>query len=545
MLCALTGANAQRDFLSHSLRRQSWLLMGIQPITAATEVLMLMGFVLGVRSVPLTITGLSLIITISVATMNATSMWKSAYLFVLPSMYIFEGHDWNTAVVQQDGGLFFLNGPGGTGKTFVYQALSHAICHQGKIVLCVASSGNASILLPGGQTSHSCFRIQMILPIATYLRMALKQSSSSRLLQLFGMKFQCNIGIAWKQWITLWGMSLTVTVLLVVLWCSGEGTLGKFSQWLRRAVEKTLCLHASNTHTYGSMWGSSIWLKICGLGRVQRNRPLHSGSSLLVREPMCSMVVWSILHHLLTMWELVEVEQRKPWRVFWMQLTQVSPTLSQDHQGISQRGQSLLLAMKQWMSSTTAFLPSSLGWPAPLQAMTGLSMRLRKGGDTMLRTLMQGMPLNTCTLWDQMAFQRQNWHSKWDAQWCCCAIWILPKVSVMEQGYWSLAPPHMSLRVAFWEVNIMESQHSFLGSPYTHIRVTLPSSLNTVNSQFALPLQWQSTKAKDNLSSMWELTCILLFSHMANSMLHSQGPLPKIRFMFYFHKGKQGLRLRM
>jgi len=59
------------------------------------------------------------------------------------------------------GGLFFLNRPGGTGKTFVYQALSHAICGQGKIVLCVASSGIASILLPGGQTSHSCFRIPL------------------------------------------------------------------------------------------------------------------------------------------------------------------------------------------------------------------------------------------------------------------------------------------------------------------------------------------------------------------------------------------------
>ena len=59
------------------------------------------------------------------------------------------------------GGLFFLNGPGGTGKTFVYQAISHAIHGQGKIVLCVASSGIASILLPGGQTSHSCFNIPL------------------------------------------------------------------------------------------------------------------------------------------------------------------------------------------------------------------------------------------------------------------------------------------------------------------------------------------------------------------------------------------------
>ena len=59
------------------------------------------------------------------------------------------------------GGLFFLNGPGGTGKTFVYQALSHAIRGQGKIVLCVASSRIASILLPGGHTSHSCFNIPL------------------------------------------------------------------------------------------------------------------------------------------------------------------------------------------------------------------------------------------------------------------------------------------------------------------------------------------------------------------------------------------------
>ena len=50
------------------------------------------------------------------------------------------------------GSLFFLNRPGGTRKTFVYQAISHAIHGQG-IVLCVASSGIASILLPEGRGS--------------------------------------------------------------------------------------------------------------------------------------------------------------------------------------------------------------------------------------------------------------------------------------------------------------------------------------------------------------------------------------------------------
>src|SRR5258706_2956271 len=98
----------------------------------------------------------------------------------------------------------------------------------------------------------------MTLPIAICLRMALKQSSSSRLLQLFGMKFPCSIGIAWKQWIALCRMSLNATGLLVVLQCSGEGTSGRFSQWLRKAAGKILYMHASNTHTYGSMCRSSI-----------------------------------------------------------------------------------------------------------------------------------------------------------------------------------------------------------------------------------------------------------------------------------------------
>ena len=36
------------------------------------------------------------------------------------------------------GGLFFLNGPAGTGKTFCYNVLCHQLHGQRKIVLCVA-----------------------------------------------------------------------------------------------------------------------------------------------------------------------------------------------------------------------------------------------------------------------------------------------------------------------------------------------------------------------------------------------------------------------
>ena len=54
---------------------------------------------------------------------------------------------------------FFLQGPAGTGKTFLYRAICSRLRSQGRIVLCVASSGIAALLLPGGRTAHSRFKI--------------------------------------------------------------------------------------------------------------------------------------------------------------------------------------------------------------------------------------------------------------------------------------------------------------------------------------------------------------------------------------------------
>ena len=64
-----------------------------------------------------------------------------------------------TAVETRSGKPFFLHGPGGTGKTYVYNTLCYFLRGQGKIVLCVASSGIAALLLMGGRTSHSTFKI--------------------------------------------------------------------------------------------------------------------------------------------------------------------------------------------------------------------------------------------------------------------------------------------------------------------------------------------------------------------------------------------------
>jgi hypothetical protein len=65
----------------------------------------------------------------------------------------------SSAVTNKTGKTFFLHGPGGTGKTYLYNTLCYHLRSQQKIVLCVASSGIAALLLMGGRTSHSCFKI--------------------------------------------------------------------------------------------------------------------------------------------------------------------------------------------------------------------------------------------------------------------------------------------------------------------------------------------------------------------------------------------------
>ncbi|XP_042046064.1 ATP-dependent DNA helicase pif1-like [Salvia splendens] len=67
-----------------------------------------------------------------------------------------------SSVHSNYGGIFFVYGYGGTGKTFIWRALSAGIRSKGDIVLNVASGGIASLLLPGGITAHSRFKILII-----------------------------------------------------------------------------------------------------------------------------------------------------------------------------------------------------------------------------------------------------------------------------------------------------------------------------------------------------------------------------------------------
>ncbi|XP_046422359.1 ATP-dependent DNA helicase pfh1-like [Neodiprion fabricii] len=58
---------------------------------------------------------------------------------------------------------FYIDGSGGTGKTFLYNALYYMLKSEKKNVACVAWTGIAAILLPYGTTAHKTFGLPLTL----------------------------------------------------------------------------------------------------------------------------------------------------------------------------------------------------------------------------------------------------------------------------------------------------------------------------------------------------------------------------------------------
>nr|XP_027126011.1 uncharacterized protein LOC113742372 [Coffea arabica] len=94
-------------------------------------------------------------------------------------------------VYENKSGAFFVDGPGGTGKSFLYRALLADIRSKGYIALATATSGIAASILPGGRTAHSRFKI----PIDTSEGRACKISKQS---SLASMIKECKL-IIWDE----------------------------------------------------------------------------------------------------------------------------------------------------------------------------------------------------------------------------------------------------------------------------------------------------------------------------------------------------------
>nr|XP_027082463.1 uncharacterized protein LOC113704790 [Coffea arabica] len=81
--------------------------------------------------------------------LKLNSQQKYAYNKILKACFASQRHS------------FFIDGPGGTGKTFLYRSLLATLKSQGYIAIAVATSGIAASILPGGRTAHSRFKIPL------------------------------------------------------------------------------------------------------------------------------------------------------------------------------------------------------------------------------------------------------------------------------------------------------------------------------------------------------------------------------------------------
>jgi len=72
---------------------------------------------------------------------------QAAYMWIIES------------IKHQDPKVFFLNGQGGSGKTYMYNTICAKLRSEGMIILCVSSSRISALLIHGGRMAHSVFKI--------------------------------------------------------------------------------------------------------------------------------------------------------------------------------------------------------------------------------------------------------------------------------------------------------------------------------------------------------------------------------------------------
>jgi hypothetical protein len=91
-------------------------------------------------------------------------------------------HEILSHVLNNRSKIFFVDGPGGTGKTYLYKALLAKVRSLGQIAIATATSGIAASIMPGGRTAHSRFKIPIRLTDNSTCNFT-KQSGTAELLR--------------------------------------------------------------------------------------------------------------------------------------------------------------------------------------------------------------------------------------------------------------------------------------------------------------------------------------------------------------------------
>ncbi|CAN1744090.1 ATP-dependent DNA helicase PIF1 [Linum perenne] len=170
------------------------------------------------------------------------------------------------------GGVFFLYGHGGTGKTYLYNTIVSEIRSRGLIALVVASSGIAATLLPDASTAHSRFKI----PIEVHHTSTCMVKKGTQLAEVI----KAATLIVWDEAPMIHRLSFeavdrTICDIMGYKPFGGKSVLlgGDFRQTLPVIVEgsRSDCLNASLTR-------SPLW-RSCKLLKLSANMRINSSSS--------------------------------------------------------------------------------------------------------------------------------------------------------------------------------------------------------------------------------------------------------------------------
>ncbi|WVZ93701.1 hypothetical protein U9M48_039661 [Paspalum notatum var. saurae] len=101
-------------------------------------------------------------------------------------------------VVRAQPRVFFVDGPSGTGKTYLYRALLAKVRSEGRIAIATATSGIAASIMHGGRTAHSCFKIPITLDDNTVCSFT-KQSATAELLRRAALVIWDEVAMTKRQ----------------------------------------------------------------------------------------------------------------------------------------------------------------------------------------------------------------------------------------------------------------------------------------------------------------------------------------------------------
>lgn len=96
------------------------------------------------------------------------------------------------------GKVFFVDGPGGTGKTYLYKALIATVRSMGLIAIATATSGIAASIMPGGRTAHSRFKIPIKINNESMCSFS-KQSGTAALLRRASLLIWDEVAMTRRQ----------------------------------------------------------------------------------------------------------------------------------------------------------------------------------------------------------------------------------------------------------------------------------------------------------------------------------------------------------